>query len=61
MHCRKQREMVPEVCLFLFSFQPRHHVLSYRIIFHLIYYMLLEKSFGSLVSLFISGLEIPLN
>lgn len=43
----------------LFSFPPHPHIPSIGIIFHLIYYMVPEELFGSLVSLFISGLETP--
>lgn len=46
-------------CNSLVSFPPRCHVLSVRITFHLMCFMLPKELFGSLVSLFISGLGTP--
>lgn len=57
---RKQREVVPKGCLFLLSSFPTHpHIPSIGIIFHFKYYMVPEELFGSLVSLFNSGLGTP--
>lgn len=49
--------MVPEVCLLQLSLPlPTSPPCPIRIIFHLIYFMSTKELFGSLVSLFISGL-----
>lgn len=54
---RKTREVVPQFIYLpsLFSF-PLHPPFPIRIIFHLIFLMLPEELYGSLVFLFISGL-----
>lgn len=59
---RKQMEVevVPKVCLLQLSSLPSHcHVLSIGIMSHPMYFMLPKELFGSLISLFISGLGTP--